>query len=115
MIENNRKDLINGLIATVFLGFVFSCFQAYEYHHAAFTIDGNIYGSTFYMATGFPWFSRYNWNNIFRLFACIDHLKVTLNPITILVRSSKFGTGTLLMLFGYFFLPPFIFGEARNT
>ena len=24
--ENNRKDLVNGLIVTVFLGFVFSCF-----------------------------------------------------------------------------------------
>ena len=56
MIENDRKALVNGLIATVFLGFVFSCFQAYEYHHATFTIDGNIYGSTFYMATGFHGF-----------------------------------------------------------
>ena len=56
MIENDRKALVNGLIATVFLGFVFSCFQAYEYHHASFTIDGNIYGSTFYMATGFHGF-----------------------------------------------------------
>ena len=56
MIENDRKDLINGLMATVFLGFIFSCLQAYEYHHATFTIDGNIYGSTFYMATGFHGF-----------------------------------------------------------
>ena len=47
MLENDRKGLVNGLIATVFLGFIFSCFQAYEYHHATFTIDGNIYGSTF--------------------------------------------------------------------
>ena len=56
MLENDRKGLVNGLIATVFLGFIFSCFQAYEYHHATFTIDGNIYGSTFYMATGFHGF-----------------------------------------------------------
>ena len=35
---------------------MFSCLQAYEYHHASFTIDGNIYGSTFYMATGFHGF-----------------------------------------------------------
>ena len=54
--ENDRKGLINGLIATVFLGFIFSCFQEYEYHHAAFTISQNIYGSTFYMATGFHGF-----------------------------------------------------------
>ena len=54
--ENNRKGLLQGLILTVLLGFVFSCFQAYEYHHATFTISGNIYGSTFYMATGFHGF-----------------------------------------------------------
>ena len=29
MIENDRKGLINGLTATVFLGFIFSCLQAY--------------------------------------------------------------------------------------
>ena len=56
MIENDRKGLVNGLAATVFLGFIFSCLQAYEYHHATFTIDGNIYGATFYMATGFHGF-----------------------------------------------------------
>ena len=38
------------------LGFIFSCFQAYEYHHATFTLDGGIYGSTFYMSTGFHGF-----------------------------------------------------------
>ncbi len=56
MLENDRKSLVNGLLLTVFLGFIFTCFQAYEYHHASFTIDGNIYGSTFYMATGFHGF-----------------------------------------------------------
>ena len=56
MLENDRKGLVNGLIFTVFLGFIFSCFQAYEYHHATFTMDGNIYGATFYMATGFHGF-----------------------------------------------------------
>jgi cytochrome c oxidase subunit 3 len=54
--ENDRKGLLHGLFLTVLLGFVFSCFQAYEYHHATFTISGNIYGSTFYMATGFHGF-----------------------------------------------------------
>ncbi len=54
--ENDRKGLLHGLILTVFLGFIFSCFQAYEYHHATFTLTGNIYGSTFYMATGFHGF-----------------------------------------------------------
>jgi cytochrome c oxidase subunit 3 len=30
--------------------------QAYEYHHATFDFSGNIYGSVFYMATGFHGF-----------------------------------------------------------
>jgi len=32
---------------------VFSFFQAYEYAHAGFGFAGNIYGATFFMATGF--------------------------------------------------------------
>ena len=31
----------------------FTCVQAYEYAHAAFHYSGNIYGATFFMATGF--------------------------------------------------------------
>ena len=32
---------------------LFTCVQAYEYSHAAFGFKGNIYGATFFMATGF--------------------------------------------------------------
>ena len=35
------------------LGATFTCVQAYEYAHAAFNFSGNIYGATFFMATGF--------------------------------------------------------------
>ena len=42
-----------GLILTVALGATFSCVQAYEYMHATFAFSGNIYGATFFMATGF--------------------------------------------------------------
>jgi cytochrome c oxidase subunit 3 len=38
------------------LGAVFTFFQAYEYSHAAFGFAGNIYGATFFMATGFHGF-----------------------------------------------------------
>ncbi|MBV0911306.1 cytochrome c oxidase subunit 3 [Anianabacter salinae] len=51
--ENNRKDLVNGLIVAILLGIVFTFFQAYEYSHAAFGFSGNIYGANFFMATGF--------------------------------------------------------------
>ncbi|MEZ5478702.1 MAG: cytochrome c oxidase subunit 3 [Thiolinea sp.] len=55
--ENNRKQLIQGLAATVALGFLFVILQAWEYSHAHhemnLTLGSGIYGSTFYMLTGF--------------------------------------------------------------
>jgi len=54
--ENNRKDLINGLILAILLGVLFTTFQAYEYSEALFSFTGNIYGATFFMATGFHGF-----------------------------------------------------------
>ena len=75
--HGDRKGAIQGLLLTVLLGFSFTCVQAYEYSHAPFTFGFNhlalapfkdvahsvlaagvgnfqaIYGSTFFMATGF--------------------------------------------------------------
>jgi cytochrome c oxidase subunit 3 len=56
LLENDRKGLKYGLILTCILGALFSCVQAYEYGHAAFSFAGNIYGATFFMATGFHGF-----------------------------------------------------------
>lgn len=56
LIHGDRKGLKQGLWVTIILGICFSILQAYEYHHATFTLAGNIYGSTFYMATGFHGF-----------------------------------------------------------
>ena len=60
LIEGDRKSLKWGLLATVLLGALFTCIQVYEYSHAAFAFSrdngGNIYGSTFFMATGFHGF-----------------------------------------------------------
>ncbi len=57
LLANNRIQLIKGLIATVALGFSFVLFQAYEYHEAysemGLTLGTGIYGSTFFMLTGF--------------------------------------------------------------
>jgi len=51
--ENNRQDVKWGLWLAIALGVLFTIFQAYEYSHAAFGFSGNIYGATFFMATGF--------------------------------------------------------------
>ncbi|MDE2384499.1 MAG: cytochrome c oxidase subunit 3 [Alphaproteobacteria bacterium] len=60
LLGNDRKGLVWGLALTIVLGMVFTCVQAYEYAHAMFAFSnangGNIYGSTFFMATGFHGF-----------------------------------------------------------
>ena len=50
------KGLVWGLALTILLGLLFTSVQAYEYAHAAFSFGGNIYGATFFMATGFHGF-----------------------------------------------------------
>jgi cytochrome c oxidase subunit 3 len=54
--HDDRSGLVWGLVCTVALGALFTCVQAYEYAHAAFGFAGHIYGSTFFMATGFHGF-----------------------------------------------------------
>lgn len=57
LIKNNRHQLIIGLTLTVLLGISFLTFQALEYHegytHLNLKLSSGIYGSTFYMLTGF--------------------------------------------------------------
>jgi cytochrome c oxidase subunit III len=53
LLENNREGLKWGLICTIALGLSFTCVQGWEYYHAHFAFAGHIYGSTFFMATGF--------------------------------------------------------------
>ena len=56
LIHGDREGLKKGLWATIALGVLFSCIQAYEYGHATFGFGGNAYSSAFYMATGFHGF-----------------------------------------------------------
>lgn len=55
--HGKRKIVALGLLATIILGFTFVGLQAYEYHHAYthmnLQLDTGIYGSTFFMLTGF--------------------------------------------------------------
>nr|AML26417.1 cytochrome c oxidase subunit III [Staphylinidae sp. BMNH 1274641] len=53
MMENNFNQTTQSLILTVLLGIYFSILQGYEYLEASFTISDAIYGSSFFMATGF--------------------------------------------------------------
>ena len=53
LLKDDRGGLIAGLALTIVLGIMFTALQAYEYSHATFQFSGHIYGSTFFMATGF--------------------------------------------------------------
>nr|QNV11769.1 cytochrome c oxidase subunit III [Hydrobius fuscipes] len=53
LMENNYKQGMQGLLLTVILGIYFTMLQGYEYVEAPFCISDSVYGSCFYMATGF--------------------------------------------------------------
>nr|YP_009995459.1 cytochrome c oxidase subunit III [Ochthebius salinarius]QNP09914.1 cytochrome c oxidase subunit 3 [Ochthebius salinarius] len=53
LMENNYNQSKQGLLLTVILGVYFTILQAYEYIEASFTISDAVYGSSFFMATGF--------------------------------------------------------------
>jgi cytochrome c oxidase subunit 3 len=58
--KDSQNQLVAGLALTIALGLIFFVLQAYEYYHAyeemGLTLNSGIYGSTFYMLTGFHGF-----------------------------------------------------------
>jgi cytochrome c oxidase subunit 3 len=58
--RNDRANLIFGLVLTILLGWTFLGFQVYEYVHAYSELNlkltTGVFGSTFYMLTGFHGF-----------------------------------------------------------
>ena len=56
LLHNDRRGLKWGLALTIALGMLFTVVQALEYSQAGFQFSGNLYGATFFMATGFHGF-----------------------------------------------------------
>nr|AFI54843.1 cytochrome c oxidase subunit III [Poecilocoris nepalensis] len=53
IMKNNYNQTLYSLIITVLLGIYFTILQAYEYLESSFCISDSVYGSCFFMATGF--------------------------------------------------------------
>lgn len=53
LIEGKRREAAQALALTVILGVYFTFLQAGEYWEAPFTLADRVYGSTFFVATGF--------------------------------------------------------------
>ena len=58
--ENNRKDLINGLLIAIILGVLFTALQAYEYYHliadVGWTLGEDEFFANFFLPTAFHGF-----------------------------------------------------------
>jgi len=53
MINGKGSLVVEGFLFTILLALTFTVLQGYEYFNAPFNISDGIYGSTFFMATGF--------------------------------------------------------------
>nr|AWV84334.1 cytochrome oxidase subunit III [Chonosia atrodorsalis] len=53
LMEGKHTECLISMIITVILGLYFTALQGYEYYEAPFCISDSVYGSCFFMATGF--------------------------------------------------------------
>ena len=53
LIEKEKKSALQALFLTILLGLIFTIFQILEYFESSFSISDSVYGSIFFIATGF--------------------------------------------------------------
>jgi cytochrome c oxidase subunit 3 len=67
-----------GILLTIFYGLIFSIIQYYEYAEAPFSINDGIYGSLFFMLTGFHGFHVFI-GSIFLIICILRNIHYHLN------------------------------------
>lgn len=72
ILNNNKNNSTIRLFSTIILGIIFTIYQYKEYIEASFTISDSIYGSIFFIATGFHGFHVF----IGTLFLLINLLRI---------------------------------------
>ena len=114
IMEGHQKEFIKALGITVALGFIFLCFQVFEYVHAHFGFGDNVYTSAFFMATGFTasmcLSERFSFS-----YAGNARKKVISQKRAISVSKPRHGIGTLLTWFGSSCLFPSIGGATQSA
>jgi cytochrome c oxidase subunit 3 len=75
---DDRIAGFKAFVCTIFLAIFFTLLQAYEYFYAPFSISDGIYGSTFFMATGFHGFHVI----IGTIFLTVCFFRLTKNHLT---------------------------------
>jgi Cytochrome c oxidase subunit III len=78
LIARAKKHTLVALIFTLVLAILFTCLQGLEYVYAPFNISDCVYGSTFYLTTGFHGFHVF----IGTLAILVSFLRIILNHFT---------------------------------
>jgi cytochrome c oxidase subunit 3 len=84
IVWGSKENAINALFGTIVLAIIFTALQGFEYITAPFTLSDSVYGSTFYMATGFHGFHVF----VGTCFLTICLLRINFNHFT---REHHFG------------------------
>jgi cytochrome c oxidase subunit 3 len=84
IVAGYKKSAQIGLVFTILLAIFFTSLQLVEYFNSPFSISDGIYGSTFYMATGFHGFHVF----VGSCFLIVCLVRLTLNHFT---REHHFG------------------------
>jgi cytochrome c oxidase subunit 3 len=102
LLLNKKEEAIEALLVTLALALLFLGIQKYEYSHAPFSISDGIFGSVFYMLTGFHGLHVLI-GTIFIFVQLVRVIKDHFTPNNHLGFETSAGTGILSMLFGYYY------------